>query len=57
MTSTPTMVAHELKDQSGWYVRLAWPSGSTEDLDFSTEVEAREWIRDRSAAWLARRDA
>jgi hypothetical protein len=51
------MEPHELKDGSGWYVRLAWPTGAREDIDFSSEAEAVEWIRDKSAAWLAKRVA
>ena len=50
------MEPRELKDQSGWYVRLTWASGVAEDIDFSSESEAVEWIRDKSAAWLAKRD-
>lgn len=51
------MEPHELKDQSGWYVRITWANRQTEDIDVSTEVEAIEWIRDKSAAWLAKRAA
>ena len=54
MSQTPQMEPRELKDQSGWYVRLTWANGPTEDIDFSSEVEALEWIRDKSAAWLAK---
>jgi hypothetical protein len=57
MTQSPTMEPRELKDQSGWYVRLTWANGSMEDIDVSSEVEAIEWIRDKSTAWLARRAA
>jgi len=58
MTITPpTMEPHELKDRSGWYVRVTWPVGAPEDIDFSTEIEAVEWIRDKSGAWLAKRSA
>jgi hypothetical protein len=51
------MESRELKDQSGWYVRLTWANGETEDIDVASEVEAIEWIRDKSAAWLAKRAA
>jgi hypothetical protein len=53
----PTMEPHELKDGSAWYVRLTWPAGAPEDLEFSSEAEAVEWIRDKSAGWLAKRAA
>jgi hypothetical protein len=32
-------------------------NGAPEDVDFSTEIEAIEWIRDKSSAWLATRSA
>ena len=51
----PTMEPRELKDGSGWYVRVTWSTGAPEDIDFSTEIEAIEWIRDKSSAWLAKR--
>jgi hypothetical protein len=57
MTQQPTMESRELKDQSGWYVRLTWANGETEDIDVASEVEAIEWIRDKSSAWLAKRAA
>ena len=53
----PTMEPRELKDGSGWYVRVTWPTGAPEDIDFSTETEAVEWIRFKSSAWLAKRSA
>lgn len=55
MAQIPQMEPRELKDQSGWYVRLTWAGGPTEDIDFSSEIEALEWIRDKSSAWLAKR--
>jgi hypothetical protein len=51
----PVMEVRQLKDHSGWYVRLTWAGGRVEDVDVSTEAEAREWIGNRSAAWLAGR--
>jgi len=51
------MEACELKNRSAWYVRLSWPTGASEEIDFSSEAEAIEWIRDKSAAWLAKRAA
>ena len=56
-TKPPTMEPRELKDGSGWYVRVTWPTGASEDIDFSSEIEAIEWIRDKSGAWLAKRSA
>ena len=29
----PTMEPRELKDGSGWYVRVTWPTGAPEDID------------------------
>jgi hypothetical protein len=55
MTQTPTMEPRELKDHSGWYVHVAWTSGHTEDVDVSGEAEAHDWIKRKSAAWLAGR--
>jgi hypothetical protein len=36
---------------------VTWPTGAPEDVDFSGEIEAIEWIRDKSSAWLAKRSA
>jgi hypothetical protein len=55
MTESPTMIAHELKDHSGWYVRMTWLSGHVEDVDVGGEAEAHDWIKKKSAAWLAGR--
>ncbi len=55
MTESPTMAAHELKDHSGWYVRITWMSGHVEDVDVSGEAEARDWIKRKAPAWLAGR--
>lgn len=55
MTQPPAMKVCELKDQSGWYVRLTWPTGPSEDIDLGSEEEARDWVANKSAAWLARR--
>ncbi len=49
------MEPRELKDGSGWYVRLTWTSGQTEDIDVGSEAEAHDWIRRKSAAWLTGR--
>jgi hypothetical protein len=55
MTQSPTMEPRELKDHSGWYVRVTWSSGHFEDVDVAGEAEARDWINRKSAAWLAGR--
>lgn len=47
----------ELKDGSGFQVIMN-SSEHTPDLliaDFSSEAQAKEWIRKDSAAWLAKR--
>ncbi len=57
MTKLPAMMVCELKDQSGWYVRLTWLTGLSEDVDVATEEEARDWVANKSSAWLAKRAA
>jgi|HubBroStandDraft_5_1064220.scaffolds.fasta_scaffold19063_1 hypothetical protein len=55
LTNPPTFDAVELKDGSGWYVRLTRPSMLPQHIgDFKTEEEAREWIGAKSAEWLVR---
>jgi hypothetical protein len=50
-----TFEAVELKDGSGWYVRLTRPAMLPQQIgDFKTEAEAREWIGAESAKWLER---
>ncbi len=45
--------AVEMKIGAAWFVRLKLPGGRQTRIDgFKSEVEAREWIRDRSTAWL-----
>ncbi len=40
-----TFEAVEMKDGSGWYVRLTRPAMLPQQIgDFKTEAEAREWI-------------
>jgi hypothetical protein len=42
-----------MKIGAAWFVRLKLPGGRQTRIDgFKSEVEAREWIRSRSAAWL-----
>jgi hypothetical protein len=50
-----TFEAVEMKDGSGWYVRLTRPAMLPQQIgDFKTEAEAREWIGAESAKWLER---
>jgi hypothetical protein len=45
--------AIELKAKPGWYVLVTLPHGNQPELgNFNTEIEAREWIKRRSPAWL-----
>ena len=51
----PIFEAVELRDGSGWYVRLTRPNMLPQHIgDFKTEAEAREWIGAKSAEWLER---
>jgi hypothetical protein len=37
----------------GWYVRITLPHGEKIQInEFKTETEAKNWIADKSAAWL-----
>jgi hypothetical protein len=55
MTPIATFDAVELRDGSGWYVRLTRPAMLPQHIgDFKTEAEAREWIGAKSAEWLVR---
>ena len=50
-----TFEAVEMKDGSGWYVRLTRPAMLPQHIgDFKTEAEAREWIAAESAKWQER---
>jgi hypothetical protein len=50
-----TFEAVEMKDGSGWYVRLTRAAMLPQQIgDFKTEAEAREWIAAESAKWLER---
>jgi hypothetical protein len=41
----------------GWYVRLTWPSGQSEEIGgFSSEHEAQNWITNSSSVWLRARE-
>lgn len=47
--------AVEMKDGSGWYVRLTRPAMLPQQIgSFKTDAEAREWISAESAKWLER---
>jgi hypothetical protein len=51
----PTMEPHPLKDSSGWYVLIVWPTGPEQHVTgFATEAQARAWINDDSEAWTAK---
>lgn len=51
----PIFEAVELRDGSGWYVRLTRPNMLPQHIgDFKAEAEAREWIGAKSAEWLER---
>ncbi len=43
----------QLKDYSGWYVRITLPQGVEHHIrSFKTETEAKTWIVENSAGWL-----
>jgi hypothetical protein len=45
----------ELRDGSGWYVRLTRPEMLPQHIgDFATELAAHEWIGAKSAEWRVR---
>ena len=51
----PIFEAVELKDGSGWYVRLTRPNMLPQHIgEFKAEAEAREWIAAKAAEWLER---
>jgi hypothetical protein len=48
-------MAVQASDGTAWYVIVALPNGVTRRVDgFTTEQDAREWIRRDSSAWLKR---
>ena len=52
----PTMSPRVLKDGSAWYIQVAWPNGSLENIDsFQSESEVADWISRKSDAWLKTR--
>jgi hypothetical protein len=58
----PTLQAVQLKDGSGYYVRVTWPDGSQEEIQdlntgsppFVSEAEAVDWIENDSPDWIER---
>jgi hypothetical protein len=58
----PTLQAVQLKDGSGYYVRVTWPDGSQEEIQdlntgsppFVSEAEAVDWIESDSPDWIER---
>jgi len=58
MAKTPTLEPRALKDRSGWYVLLTWPSGADEQINgFAAEAEAQTWIEHESQAWITKRQS
>lgn len=45
-----------LKDGEYWQVEAEWPDGTIEQVHkFKDGLEALDWVKTQSAAWLARR--
>jgi len=51
--------AIQLKDGSGYYVRVEWPHGQVDQVsdnsntnDFRSESEANDWIANKLAEWV-----
>lgn len=50
----PTMEPRQLSFFSEWCVVVVWPDGQKQRIEgFTTEVHARRWIENESAAWIA----
>jgi ABC-type proline/glycine betaine transport system substrate-binding protein len=48
----PTFDAVQLKDGSGYFVRVTWSDGFEQQInDFADEAEARQWITDNAPNW------
>ncbi len=48
----PVFEPVELKDGSGYFVRVTWPDGYEQQInDFADEQEARTWIDEKSPHW------
>src|SRR5262249_36556503 len=57
MGTTVTFQAMPCKGTLGWYVRLIWPSGRSEEIGgFTSEHEAQNWITNGSSVWLRARE-
>ena len=58
----PTFQPVQLKDGSGYYVRVTWPDGLREEIQdlntgtppFVSEAEALDWIENDSPDWMER---
>jgi len=58
----PMLQPVQLKDGSGYYVRVTWPDGSQEEIQdlntgsppFVSEAEAVDWIDNDSSDWIER---
>lgn len=48
----PTFEAVQLKDGSGYFVRVTWPDGHEQQInEFADEDEARQWIETKGPHW------
>jgi hypothetical protein len=53
--SSPTFIPQELKDGGGWYVVATLSDGRTRHIGgFAVKTDAMAWIKNESAAWVAR---
>ncbi|CAN7749876.1 hypothetical protein LJR034_006840 [Caballeronia sp. LjRoot34] len=48
----PTFDVVQLKDGSGYFVRVTWSDGFEQQInDFADEAEAQQWITDNAQNW------
>jgi len=48
----PTYEPVQLKDGSGYFVRVTWSDGFERQINgFADEAEARQWIADKGPHW------
>lgn len=48
----PTFDTVQLKDGSGYFVRVTWSDGFEQQInDFADEAEAQQWITDNALNW------
>ena len=53
--TSPTFIPQELKVGGGWYVVATLSDGRTRHIGgFATEIEATEWIKNESVAWVTK---